>query len=205
MKQRSLGIMAFLTLVLLMSFTFPSVNDGQKTPNLQDSSKAQSGTESKGVVKWYTLEEASKLVQSNPKKVLVDIYTDWCGWCKRMDKDTFQHPQIAKYLNENFYPVKLNAEQKGDINIYGTTFSHVPSSKGRGYHEAAVMLMKGQSGYPTVVFLNEKLQPITVAPGYQDPIDMDQMMRFINEGHLEEGISFNIFKRNFRSRIKMDK
>lgn len=195
MKQCTIGIFALLAIILSMSFTYT----GEKTKSVLPNAPK----ESTHPVKWYSLEEASKLVQAEPRKVFVDIYTDWCGWCKRMDADTFHHSQIAEYLNENFYPVKLNGEQRADMNIYGTTFSYVRSKGGQGYHEAAAMLMKGQSGYPTVVFLNEKMQPIIVAPGYQSPIDMDKMMRFVNEGHLEAGIAFKTFERNFRSRIKM--
>ena len=57
-------------------------------------------------VKWYTLEEAQKLNAKNPKKIIIDVYTDWCGWCKKMDQATFGNPAIAKYLNDNYYPVK---------------------------------------------------------------------------------------------------
>ena len=46
-------------------------------------------------VKWYTIEEADALMKTDPKPIFVDAYTDWCGWCKRLDKDTFSDPIIA--------------------------------------------------------------------------------------------------------------
>ncbi len=159
--------------------------------------------ETESLVKWYSLEEASELVKSAPKKVFVDVYTDWCGWCKRMDKDTFQHPQIAEYMNENFYPVKLDGEHKGPIVINGTTFSYVAGGL-RGYHEAAAMLLKGKMSYPTVAFLDEKMKAVIVAPGYQTPQDLDTMMRYVAEGHQEAGTPYNLFSSTFRSRIKVD-
>ena len=68
--------------------------------------------EEKATIKWLTLEEAYKLNQKNPKKIFVDVYTNWCGWCKRMDRDTFQDAKVAEFVNENFYAVKLNAESQ---------------------------------------------------------------------------------------------
>ena len=75
-------------------------------------------------LKWYTWEEAVELNKTKPKKMFVDVYTDWCGWCKKMDKSTFADPAVAAYLAENFYPVKLNAEQKADIQFAGEFLLH---------------------------------------------------------------------------------
>jgi len=60
-------------------------------------------------VNWLTWNEAAELAATdkNPKKVFIDVYTDWCGWCKKMDKDTFQNPTVAAYMSENYYMVKL--------------------------------------------------------------------------------------------------
>jgi uncharacterized protein YyaL (SSP411 family) len=68
-------------------------------------------------VRWYSFEEALKANEIKKKKIFVDIYTDWCVWCKKMDKSTFRDPKVANYLNKHFYPVKFNAEQKRD-NVY---------------------------------------------------------------------------------------
>ena len=110
-------------------------------------------------VKWMTWEEAVSAAKSDkaagrkPKKVFVDIYTGWCGWCKKMDTETFAQPQISAYLNDNFYPVKFNAEQKESIVFDGKTFKYVASGR-RGYHELAAALLAGKMSYPTVIFLN---------------------------------------------------
>ena len=63
-----------------------------------------STTDAKAVtpVKWYSLEEAVALQKKKPKKIFIDMYTDWCGWCKRMDATTFTDPAVSAYLNENF-------------------------------------------------------------------------------------------------------
>ena len=66
-------------------------------------------------VKWMSWEEAAAANDKQPKKIFVDVYTNWCGWCKKMDASTFKEADVVKILNEKFYPVKLNAEQKESI------------------------------------------------------------------------------------------
>ncbi len=66
-------------------------------------------------IKWMSIEEAYELTltEEHPKKIFIDVYTDWCGWCKRMDKATFQNEEVAAYMNMHYYNVKFDAEQKG--------------------------------------------------------------------------------------------
>jgi len=117
--------------------------------------------------KWYTWEEAVEANKQNPKKIFVDVYTDWCGWCKKMDKATFQQPEVEAYLAKNFYSVKLDAEQKEAINFNGNEFKWVNAGR-RGVHQLAYSLLDGKMSYPTVVYLNEKMEKIMVSPGYKD-------------------------------------
>ena len=92
-------------------------------------------------IKWLSWDEAVTLAQSDaePKKIFIDVYTDWCGWCKRMDKDTFQNSEVAGYMNEYFYMVKLDGEGKEPIEFRGQTYKFVPSGRS-GYHELAAAL-----------------------------------------------------------------
>ena len=76
----------------------------------------------KGPINWLSLEEASSLYMQNPKPMFIDVYTDWCGWCKKMDASTFQDRDIAQYLNANFYPVKLDAETSDSVKFMGKTY-----------------------------------------------------------------------------------
>ncbi|MCP4522175.1 MAG: DUF255 domain-containing protein, partial [Cytophagales bacterium] len=73
-------------------------------------------------VQWHTLEEVEELMKKEPRKIIIDVYTDWCHWCKKMDKTTFNHPEIAKYINKNFYAVKINAESKKSITFNNKTY-----------------------------------------------------------------------------------
>ncbi|WP_394350960.1 thioredoxin family protein [Poritiphilus flavus] len=138
-------------------------------------------------VQWLSLEEAAALAQNdkNPKKVFIDVYTDWCGWCKKMDKDTFQNPEVAKYMNSNFYMVKLDGEGKDPIEFKGKTYNYVPSGR-RGYHEIAAALLQGRMSYPTVVFLDEDLNMLSPVPGYQKPKPFLNIARYFGDDIYKE-------------------
>jgi thioredoxin-related protein len=132
-------------------------------------------------LKWYTWEEATELNKTKPKKMMIDVYTDWCGWCKRMDKSTFTDTAVAAYLNENFYPVKLNAEQREEIVFGRDTFRYVDSGAGRGVHTLAYALLDGKMGYPSVVYLDEQYRRIMISPGYKESADMLKELKFASE------------------------
>ncbi len=131
-------------------------------------------------INWVTFEEAVELNKENPKMILIDLYTDWCGWCKKMDRDTYSRQEIIDYVNDKFYAVKFNAEQKEDVHFNGHTLKYVPSGK-RGYHELAAALTRNQLSYPTTVFMDEKLQIIQPIPGYLDAKTFDTISRYMGE------------------------
>ena len=133
-------------------------------------------------VKWYTIEEAFTLTKKEPRKILIDVYTDWCSWCKVMDSKTFSNELIADYLNSNFYPVKFNAEQKADVILNGKTYKFITSGS-RGYHELAAQLLNGKLGYPSVVFLDEKTNMIQPVQGYIQAKEFDSIVKFIGEDY----------------------
>lgn len=134
------------------------------------------------MVKWYSIEEAVILNQQEPRKIFIDVYTEWCKWCKVMDQKTFSNPVIANYLNTKYYPVKLDGEYKKDITIGGTTYKFVPQGR-NGYHELAATLLQGKMSYPSSVFLNEKIQVLTVQAGFNGPDVFDQIVKFFGEDY----------------------
>lgn len=144
-------------------------------------------------ITWYTWEEAVKLSESNPKKLLIDVYTDWCGWCKKMDKETFTNPEIIKLVNKDFYAIKLDAEQKEDIVYKDFTFKFNPEHGRKGAHELAVSLLDGRMGYPSLVYLDENQNRITISPGYKVVDGLKQELEFISEGHYST-MTFEEFK-----------
>lgn len=132
-------------------------------------------------VKWYTIEEVQELVKNEPRKIYIDMYTDWCGWCKVMDKKTFTNKDVAEQLNTNFYAVKFDAEGRENVTFRDQTFKFV-SQGSRGYHEFALALM-GKLSYPTSVFLDENLNLISPLPGYYPPEKLDPILEFIGDDH----------------------
>lgn len=161
-------------------------------------SKAYSQT---GVVqvKWHTITEAEQLNKVKPKKFMIDVYTDWCGWCKRMDAGTFTNPIIAEYLNNNFYAVKFNAESADSIFFGGKTFVNAGGS--RSTHQLAKALLKDQLSYPTIVYLNEKLELLGPIPGYKTPEALEAWLVFVNEEKYVS-LKFDDFVATFTGKIK---
>ena len=136
--------------------------------------------EAQQTVEWLSFGEAIEKSKVERKKIFVDVYTKWCGWCKKMDKATFQDPQIANYINENYYAVKFDAEDRNSIDFKDKTYKFVKSGR-RGYHELAAAITKGNLRYPTVVFLDENLNVIQPIPGYQDAKSFEMIMTYFAE------------------------
>ena len=106
-------------------------------------------------VNWMSWEEMIEAQEKEARPVFIDVYTDWCGWCKVMDRETFAKAEVYEVLNQDYYSVKFDAEQRGDIEVGDKTYSYVGQGR-RGYHELAATILNGQLSYPTVVFLDEK-------------------------------------------------
>ncbi len=124
-------------------------------------------------VKWLTYDQAVALSKKNPKPIFIDVYTDWCGWCKTMDKNTFSNHKVAAYLNKRFYSVKLNPEKKDSVHYKGVAMTN-GALAGKIFHATS---------YPTTVYLEGDetlLQPI---PGYQAPNDLYRIIHYIGENH----------------------
>jgi thioredoxin-related protein len=75
---------------------------------------------------------------------------------------------VIKYLNENFHVIKFDAEQKSPVQYKGKTYNWEPAGR-NGINALGIELLQGRLSYPTLVYLNEKLEPITVSPGYKTP------------------------------------
>lgn len=130
-------------------------------------------------INWMTFQEAVKLNETAPKKIFIDVYTDWCGWCKRMDQTTFQNKEVVEYMNENYYAVKLDAEMNDTIVFAGYTFINEGGKNGRkGSHQLAIALLQGKMSFPSYVFMDEKNQLLTVAPGYMESKDFMPILKY---------------------------
>jgi len=145
--------------------------------------------------KWYTLTEAQELAKTSPKKIMIDMYTDWCGWCKKMDAETFNNPNIAQYINAYFYPVKFNAETLDTIKFKGKEYFNNQTGK-RPTHNLAIELLNGKLSYPTVVYLDENLNLLSAVPGYMTPRDIEPVLLFFAR-NIYKTTSYEEFKEYF--------
>ena len=151
-------------------------------------------------VKWYSFEEAAKMNETNPKKVFIDVYTDWCGWCKVLDKNTFSNPVISKILIDNFYAVKLDAERKDTVVFNGHSFVNPNPTGTRSTHELASSMLQGKMSYPSMVFFNEKMQFLTTVQGYLKPEEFEPILSyFASDKYLT--MKYDSFKLTFISKI----
>jgi len=150
-------------------------------------------------VKWVGFEEAVELNKKDPKPILVDLYTDWCGWCKRMDKDTYSNEVIAKYINENYYAVKMDGEGKEDIQYKDKTFKFVQQGRSK-YHEFAAAIMNGKMSYPSTAFFNAEQQLLQTVPGYLSKEKFEKILAFFGGGN-EGKEEWPAFEKNFKSAL----
>lgn len=130
-------------------------------------------------IKWMDFEEAVDMNQKKPKKIFIDMYTDWCGWCKKMDASTFVNPVIVKYMNDNFYAVKFNAERKDEVTFKGKNYVNGNPTGSRSSHQLAQELLNGRMSYPSFVFMDESLNKITILPGFQKAPQFEAVLHFI--------------------------
>jgi thioredoxin-related protein len=133
-----------------------------------------------GLVNWLTFKEAQEKNKTAPKPFLVDIYTDWCGWCKHMMKTTYSNPGIAGYINQNFYPVKFNAETKDTVEYNGKKY--FPTSKEpKTPHQLAVKFLGTSLTYPSTFFITNNFEFNLLSQGYMDEKKLEPLLIFLVE------------------------
>ncbi|HWB63277.1 MAG TPA: DUF255 domain-containing protein [Chitinophagales bacterium] len=153
------------------------------------------------LVKWMTLQEAMEKVKTQPKPLLVDFYTSWCGWCKQMMRTTYADPNIASYINQNFYPVKFDAETKDTVEYLGQKYG--PNGVGKNAtNTLAIKMLQGKLMYPTILFMNnfdKQKNDFTfnmLSEGYSDAKKFEPMLVFTLENAFRNS-SFDDFKEEF--------
>lgn len=131
-------------------------------------------------VKWVSWEEGVKLTDTNARPIIIDVFTDWCGWCKKLDATTFKATAIAKTLSERFNCIKLNAEENRTFYFKDKTFKFDSNYKA---NELALSLLGAKMSYPSIVFLDEKFNLITVVQGFQTADEFKVILSYIADKH----------------------
>jgi thioredoxin-related protein len=133
-------------------------------------------------IAWVAWDEGLQQAGELKRPVLVDVYTQWCGWCKRMHRDVYSRADVRDYLSQKFVTVKLDAEA-GDAARY----------EGRSFTSRTLANAFRVSSYPTTLFLKADGEHLVSVPGYIEPEKFLLLLRYIGDGHLERGVTWDEF------------
>ena len=166
------------------------------------------GSVSAQKINWMSMDEALAAQAKVPKLIFVDMYTNWCGPCKMMDRNTFENQDVVNYVNEHYYAVKFNAEGNDVVNFNYQTFTNpdynpAKANKRNGLHEFSRYV--GVRAYPTVVFINTQMEVLTAVKSYQTPQGLELYLKVFATGKykgLTTQESFNAYSQNFRPQFK---
>lgn len=155
--------------------------------------KAQ--TEKDGLVNWLSIKEAQQKNKEVQKPFIIDIYTDWCGWCKHMMKTTYSNAGIANYINSNFYPVKFDAETKDTIEYNGKIYK--PTSKEpKTPHELAIKFLGTSLSYPSTMFVTNNFEYNLLSQGFIEDKKIEPLLIFMVENAWRNSV-YDEFSKHF--------
>ena len=166
-----------------------------------------SGIAQEHKINWISVEEAMEAQKTEPRKIMIDMYTTWCGPCKMLDKYTFKNEDVAKYVNENYYAIKFNAEGDGEVIFNGKTFTNPgydSSRKGRNsQHQFAGSF--GIQAYPSIIFLDEKGKFLLPVKGFHKPKQLEIFLKIFATDDYKKVTSkeqWEAYQKNFKSQFK---
>jgi thioredoxin-related protein len=133
-------------------------------------------------IKWTSWDLAQEKIQKSNKKFIIYFYYDGCKWCRFMEENTFANDQLAKFVNQNFYTFRINAESTEKISINNKSYSSVRVGK-FDFHELAVDLLNGYMSFPAVAFMDEKFTKIQSYDGFIELEDFEMLLAFYAGDH----------------------
>jgi thioredoxin-related protein len=146
-----------------------------------------------GRIEWMSLEQAAGSLEKEKRPVLIDLYTDWCGWCRQMDRKTYSNRQVEQYIREKFYPVRMDAESRSAVSWNGRSYSFDPGSRTNSF---AVYLTHGRLEFPTTIIIPPGEEPQAI-PGYMEPRELELLVKYFGEGNNRK-ISFGDYQKSFK-------
>ena len=159
-------------------------------------------------INWITIEEAIELQKKEPRKIIMDVYTNWCGPCKLLDKNTFHNADVVDYVNENYYAVKFNGEGNDEVTFNDKTFKNpnydpAKANRRNSAHEFTRYLKV--RAYPTMVFFDEEGKFIAPISGYLKPQQLELYLKlFKSDKHkdMDTQEKFNEYYKSFKPTFK---
>lgn len=152
--------------------------------------------ENEGLVKWMDFKQAQEACKTQQKPLLIDFYTDWCGWCKHMMKTTYSDPGLASYINAYFYPVKFDAETHDTIEYQGVKYFNRSTAK-KSTHDLTIKFLGQNISYPSTVFVSNNFQFNLLTQGYMEVKKIEPLLVFVVEGAFRTS-SFDDFNQSFQ-------
>jgi len=161
----------------------------------------QEQTQTEDLINWMTFEEALQKQKEAPKTILIDMYTDWCGWCKKMDAETFHNKDIANYINTYFYAVRFDAERTDTVMYKEKAYINLNAGN-RSSHQLAQLLLNGRMSYPTIVYIDfdGNINPV---PGYMNAASIEPLLVYFAE-RINKNCDFADFKQDFTNTFMPD-
>lgn len=173
---------SLLSIILIASYVIPSFGQNYDSD-----------------IQWLPIEEALKKQKDEPKKLLIEVYTKWCKVCHKLDQLSLSQQHISDYINENYYPVKFDAESKKAIYYMGKKYEFNNES-GAGYHSFAYKITHGKLNYPSLVFLDKDLSVIQSINGFQSPSKLIRILTYFADDYNKK-IPWNDFNSRYNSII----